>query len=138
MSIIFSKEKDGTINVQVAGKVSRDPEIKQAKNGTKIRFGVNYGKKKFINVEAWEDGEVGRIANALEKGDPVLAAGTYETWEYNDQQYSVVRADFITPIAMPSAPAQPAPAPTQKKDDFVVPTGFTELDDDFDDSELPF
>ena len=95
MSIIAFKEKDGTINMTITGNVSSDPELKDGDRGGKVRFSVAYGKKKFQSVEAFADSAAGRLAGCLEKGDRVSVSGTWESWEYNDKKYDILRADFI-------------------------------------------
>lgn len=130
MSIIFSKEQDGTINVLASGKVTRDAEIKQNNHGSKVRFTIAYGKKKYQDFEAWADSEVGQVASCLEHGDDIAATGTYRSWEYNGKTYSSVDADMIFSLHSAPAAEKDAEAPEPSS------TTFTELDDD--DGELPF
>lgn len=149
MSILYSREQDGTLNVLIAGKVIREPELKETKNGNKIRFSVAYGKSKFMNVECWADSSVGEMAGRLEKGDSVIVTGLHNTWEYNGKQYSKLEADFIQPMmagiadaALEPAHAAPqrtvtAPKNAGKAVNVSTDDGWEELDDD-EGGELPF
>ena len=101
MSIIYSKTQDGTLNVLAAGKVTRDAEVKQSGNVSRVRFSICYDKKAFMDCEAFADSDVGAIAACLEKGDYVAVMGKHRTWEYNEKQYSSLSADFIFTLAVP-------------------------------------
>jgi len=107
VSIIYSREQDGTLNVLCSGRVTRDPELKQSNNGSRVKFSISYGKKKFMDCEAWGDSDVGSVAGCLEKGDSIAVMGTHRSWEYNGKQYSSLTADMIFTLAspMPIAPA---------------------------------
>lgn len=109
MSIVYSKEQDGTLNVFVSGRVSREPERKELSKGSKIKFSVSYGSKKYIDCEAWCDNDVGTVAGCLEKGDVVGVSGTHRSWEYNDKTYSSVTADAIFVMSVPTAEAPMMP-----------------------------
>lgn len=134
MAIICFKEKeDGTVNVLVSGKVTQEPELKSNSKGNKVRFSIAYGKKKYMNVEAWSDSDTGTVAGCLEKGDIVAVTGSYREWQYNDKQYSSVTADAIFTMQLPlSAPVSAAPDDQNK----YAPGDFADLDDEEDD--LPF
>lgn len=132
MSIIYSKEQDGTLNVLVCGKVVRDPEIKQGNNGSgsRVKFSICYGKKKFMDCEAWADSDVGSVAGLIEKGDVIGVMGTHRTWEYQDRQYSTLSADMIITMTVPEnyvSDSKPAPQ---------AESSYSEIDDS--DGELPF
>jgi len=133
MSIFSSKEKDGTLNVMVCGKVSRDPELKQSTKGDRVKFSISYGKSKFMDIEAWADAAVGEIAGRLEKGDTVAVAGVHRSWEYNDKTYQSVTADMIFTLSTGSSDgaAPAAPASKSSTPDFV------DISED-DEDELPF
>lgn len=103
MSIIYSRTQDGTINVILSGKVTRDAEIKQTGNVSRVKFSVCYGKKQYMDCEAFADSDVGAIAGCLEKGDTVGVMGVYRKWEYNEKQYSCVTSDMIFTLAAPIA-----------------------------------
>ena len=133
MSVVYSKEKDGTLNVLVSGKVVRDPEIKQGNNGSgsRVKFSICYGKKKFMDCEAWADSEVGSVAGCLEKGDVISVMGTHRTWEYQDRQYSTLSADMIFTMSVPEAYVdESVPAPPTKS--------YGEMMEEDEDGELPF
>lgn len=133
MSIIYSKEQDGTLNVLVSGKVTRDAEVKQNNYGSKIRFTIAYGKKKYMDVEAWADNGVGALASRLEQGDIVSAAGTMRSWEYNGKTYTSVDADMIITLNAAEADAVQTSAPEPSS------ATFEELDDDNGENwDLPF
>lgn len=103
MAILYSKEQDGTMNVLISGKVSRDPELKHSDRGDRVRFTVAYGKSKFMDCEAWADNPAGAVASCLEKGDPVAVIGTHRSWEYNDKTYSAVTADMVISVTVPES-----------------------------------
>lgn len=129
MSILYSKEQDGTLNVLVCGKVTRDAETRQNNHGTKVKFTVAYGKKKYMDCESWLDSPVGSVAACLEAGDQIGVAGTHRSWEYNGKTYSSVDADMVFSLAgASSAPSAASAEPSS--------TTFEELADD--DDELPF
>lgn len=101
MSIIYSKEQDGTLNVLVSGKLTRDPEIKHLPKGDKIRFSIAYGAKKYMDCEVWADNAVGQLAGCLEKGDTIAATGSHRSWEYNGKTYHSIDVDAIFTMNMP-------------------------------------
>lgn len=135
MSIIYSKENDGTLNVMCAGKVVRDPELKEGNRGNFVKFSVNYGKSKFMDCEAWADSDVGSVAGCLEKGDTIAVMGTHRTWTSNSgREYKTLTADMIFTFALPATSVdvpQSAPASDSK-------TPFQELVDNESNEELPF
>lgn len=129
MSIFHSKEQDGTINVFVCGKVTRDADVRQNNKGSKVKFSVCYGKKKYMDCEAWSDSPVGAAAACLEAGDYIGVAGTYRSWEYNGKNYSTVDADMIVSLVGVGVVSEADGIPPSA-------TTYEELADD--DSELPF
>lgn len=133
MSILAFKEQDGTLNVIVTGGVVRDAEIKSGNNGSRVKFSVCYGKKKYMDCEAWADNDVGAVAGCLEKGDIVIAAGTHRTWEYNGKQYSTLSVDFVNPMYSSS---EAAPLMQPDEQDSGASGTYSEIDDS--DGELPF
>ena len=138
MAIFAHKEKDGTLNALVTGKVTREPEIRENSRGTVVKFSVAYGKKKYMTVESWEDSDVGAVAACIEKGDIVAVAGTYTSWEYNGKQYSRLTADMILPMQGAAVQVVPPPASRVELDeqDKAASGSFEDLYDD--DSDLPF
>lgn len=132
MSILYSKEQDGTMNVLVSGKLPRDPQLKRGDKGDRVKFSVCYGKGKFMDCEAWADSDIGSVASCLEKGDSVSVMGTHRTWEYNDKTYATLSADMIVTMAvLPASVAEDAGAVTEQ------PHGkWEDLSDT--DGELPF
>ena len=134
MSIVYSKSKDGVLNVAVCGKISREPEIKTNTKGDKVRFSVYYAKKSYMDCDAWADSDAGHMAMCLEEGDTVMVMGTHRSWTYNDKEYQSVAVDGIFPMSIPSASSEataeaPASRPPQNTD------GYEELSDD---EGLPF
>ena len=132
MSIFAYKEQDGNVNLMVCGKVVRDAEIKESgsSHGSRIKFTVNYGKKKFMDCEAWSDTDVGAIASLLEKGDVISVSGTYRSWEYSGRNYSMLSADMISTMA-----AIPSYDDGQTEESFS--SAFSDEVNDSD-AELPF
>lgn len=133
MSIIYSKTQDGAINVLLSGNVVRDAEVKQTGNATRVKFSIAYGKKQYMDCEAFADSDVGAVAACLEKGDTVAVMGAHRTWEYNGKQYQSVSADMIFTMAMPQMPAPP------EQEHSAPETGGSfmhEIEDS--DGELPF
>lgn len=138
MSIVAYKEKDGTINLQLTGTVSRDPEYKETKSGkTKVRFSIAYGKKKYMNCEVWEDRAASDIAARLEKGDTILVAGTHSSWERDGKQYEVLDLELILPMSLPVAAPAPDSSGKPRMPDERDKAASSEWDEE-DDSELPF
>lgn len=136
MSIIFSKQNDGTVNVLCAGRVVRDPEVKEGNHGTRVKFTVGYGKKQYMDCEAWADNDVGSVASCLEKDDLIAVMGTHRSWEYNEKTYSTLTADMIFTLAVPFA-TEDAPAREAAEQPRSSNSRFTEIADGSD-SELPF
>lgn len=144
MSIIYSRQQDGTINVLCAGFVSQEPEVKDTAKGTRVKFSVCYGKKQYLTCEAWGDTDVGAIASCLEKHDTVAVMGAYRTWDYNGKTYSSVSADMLFTLAAPTAFPAPDDAPAQtatataeaEPQSGYVPRQMSEYEDS--DCELPF
>lgn len=135
MSIIFSKQNDGTVNVLCAGRVVRDPEVKEGNHGTRVKFTVGYGKKQYMDCEAWADNDVGSVASCLEKDDLIAVMGTHRSWEYNEKKYSTLTADMIFTLAVPFA-AEDAPPRVEPQQGGNESRAFTELSDNSE--ELPF
>lgn len=131
MSIIYSKTQDGALNVLVAGKVTRDAEVKQSGNVSRVRFSICYDKKAFMDCEAFADSDVGAIAACLEKGDYVAVMGKHRTWEYNEKQYASLSADFIFTMGAPIPVEEHAGAQSGESG-----SSFNELSEE--DGELPF
>lgn len=134
MSIIFSKEKDGTINVHAAGYVTKEPKVYDKV----VLFGVCYGKSKYLDCKCWRNDIPGQIAECLEKHDVVTVDGVYESYENKDGDTKwQASVDAILVVAPPVAAAPSAtevPAGTQSQT--AQTGGFTDLDGD--DSDLPF
>lgn len=137
MSVIYSKEQDGTLNVMVGGRVTRDTEYKETARGGKYRFSVQYGKGKFMDCEAWEDSPVGQTAGRLERNDVVAVMGTLRSREYNGKTYQNVEADMISTMNSSEAHTTYSVSAQASADKPSEPK-FEELDDDFDESMLPF
>ena len=87
--------------VMVAGRLTRDPELKQLPNGNSVTnlgfvtnrvFTTNDERKEeatFLDIKAWgKSGE--NIAKYLEKGSPIFIEGrlTGESWESNGEKRS--------------------------------------------------
>ncbi len=134
MSIFSTKEKDGTLNVLLTGKLPRDPELRETAKGNKVRFSVAYGKSKYMNVEVWADSGAGRMAGYLEKGDYVLVTGPHRSHEYNGKTYENVEADFITTMATPT----PTAASTSPSVEQAQSPKAGEVWEEMDDESLPF
>ena len=92
--IVFSREKDGTINVSLSGRVKKGAELHETTKGTKVRFSVSYGKQKYMNCDARFDSDAGRYASRLENGDCVHVDGTYREWNYNGKFYNSVSVEW--------------------------------------------
>lgn len=127
MSIFRTKEADGTVNALVFGKVTRDPTLNP--KGDRIRFGVAYGKGKFMDIQAFADSPAGQLAGYLEKGDHVCVAGLWESWQREDKTYSAVRADWLS-VQQTAAGGGPADSAPGGDAEFV--------EEDVDDDDLPF
>lgn len=108
MSIFGHKEPDGTLNYRVSGPLVRDPELNQ--KGDRVKFSVAYGKKKYMNVQAYVNTPAGELAGCLEKGDHVSVDGVYETWGEGGK-YGALKADFLEVQAgVPVQAVQPGQA----------------------------
>ena len=139
MAILCFKEKDGTVNMLVTGKVTREPELKEGNRGNKIKFSVAYGKKKYMNIETWEDSDAAAVAQCLEKGDTVSVSGYWSQWEHNEKTYSSLTADYIGIMMPPHDVAVPVSAPKAENSQYAA-GHFADLpnDDTDDETDLPF
>lgn len=135
MSYVGSKDADGILNVFMTGKVTREPKIQTTSKGDHVKFSIAYGKKKYMDCDAWADSPAGEVAACLEVGDMVMITGTHRSWEYNDKTYQSITVDGIFLQTTPLAPSVPnAPSPAAKE--AVQAGSFEDLDDE--DEELPF
>lgn len=133
MSIIFFKEKDGTINVHAAGYVTREPKVFDKV----VLFGLCYGKQKFLDCKAWRSDVTGRVAECLEKHDVISVDGVYESYENKDGDTKwQATLDAIFPVGVSSAGAAQPSAPPKPQG--TQEATFTELPDDEPDDDLPF
>lgn len=130
MSIFYSKEQDGTLNVRVSGYLTKEPKVTEKV----VLFSVCYGKKKYMDCKAWAKDMPGQIAACLEAHDCVAVDGTYEVYTKSDgTERKQIVVDGIFPMVVPYA------APTQNDDAAEQPqtkSVFTEIDDSG--GDLPF
>lgn len=130
MSIFVFREKgEETLNMIVAGKVSRDAELNA--KGDRYKFSVCYGKSKFMNCEAYVDGACGALAACLEKDDGVVVFGKWREWGYEGKMYSSLTADHIAVQQVPQMDGPP-------EGDAPAAGEFQDLSGEEDDGELPF
>lgn len=127
--IVYSKEKDGTLNVCVAGYLTRDAYV----SDKVVLFSVCYGKHKFLDVKVWKsDTEISGIAACLEKHDRVFVSGTHESYTNKDgETKDQIVVDFLMPISIPAAETTEPDAQDQGN-----AGTWEELNDD--DGTLPF
>lgn len=96
---------DGSLYMICTGSVSRDARTSDTpqKHTPKAEFGVAYDSKMFMNVLAMGDRAATRLAACLEKGDDVIAVGTwrqrpYTTKDGEKKVWSELRADHVIPL----------------------------------------
>lgn len=131
MSIFYSKEKDGTLNVHVSGYVTKDPKV----TDKVVLFSVCYGKQKYMDCKAWGNETAGKIAACLERHDAVSVDGVYEEFEGRDGQLrKQISVDGIFPMIVPAA----APERDQPKDAAQTQQSSTLEDLSDSDPDLPF
>lgn len=85
MAVFGFKDQGGAVNMLLTGPVTFEPKLND--KGSMVKFSVKYADKKYMNVTAWADGPIGRLAMCLEKGDVVLCAGTWEQWQHEGKTY---------------------------------------------------
>lgn len=130
-------------NVEISGRLVRDPELRKAGNATVCNFSlaVSMGKgdqKKthFFDMKTWND-NAHRLAENFRKGEVIECQGfaTQEAWEKDGVKRSKVvfvvtdhRAPEFdnqraaAPASTAPAPArQPAPQALPSADDLIVP-----------------
>ena len=85
----------------IAGGIARDAEVKEVGQNKKrkVVFTIAYdrgedGKYIYAKCAAW--GALGDIAQAIKKGDFVLAAGKAHKYEHNGVTYTECNCDFIS------------------------------------------
>lgn len=137
--VVYSKKQDGAIDAIICGEVSREPELKETRNGKQfIAFSVSFGEngvKDYIDCSVWADCKSGDVAGALERGDTVLAAGVYSTRQSGEKVYKKLWCRGVFVVGVPIAAAE-EPANEPGPDD-VSTSSFSELVD-ADGGELPF
>lgn len=131
MSIFYSKEQDGTMNVRVTGYLTKDPKVLPKV----VLFSVCYGKGKFMDCRAWANDTIGQIASCMEKHDALSVEGVYEQYEKDGETKKQLAVDGIYPMTLPTAASEP-PMNEPGPDD-VSTSSFSELVD-ADGGELPF
>ena len=102
MSIIYSKEQDGTLNVAVSGYATGDAKVYEKV----VLFSVCYNRKakKYMNCKAWADSVAGQIASCLEKHDELTVFGVYEKYtDKNGQERDQILVDAIMPMCPPQS-----------------------------------
>lgn len=136
MSIIFSKEQDGTMNVHAAGYLTREPMVYDKV----VLFGLCYGKQKFLDCKAWRNDDNGRIAECLEKHDVVSVDGVYASYKNKDGETKwQVTVDAIFPVTAPGAMTNSLPTPAQNSNADPLDSLGTKLQEyDDSDEDLPF
>lgn len=89
------------INVTIAGRLTRDAELRQAGNSQVCGFSVaadtGFGDKKqahFFSCSLWGN-QGAAIAQYLRKGTPVTISGEYSEREYDGKQYKELRVNQI-------------------------------------------
>lgn len=87
MGRIGQKNQDGSFETVIWGNVNKDPKVGQTPNKgvPKVTFGITYGHKQYMNCVCLGDTAVTRVASCLEKGDTVLAAGTWNSRDYTSR-----------------------------------------------------
>lgn len=136
MSVIAFKDKDGNVNMHLAGRVTKEPKSKENSRGGKCIFSMSYGKKKYMQIEVWSDNEyVYDTACRLDKGDVISVDGAYSTWTFNDKQYESVTADYIDAPKVPLVPVRGGSAAPASTANPVTSQDFEELDGE---DALPF
>ncbi|MHB1651413.1 MAG: single-stranded DNA-binding protein [Desulfitobacteriaceae bacterium] len=113
-------------NVQVLGRLTKDPELKYSQNGKAVcQFSIAVNRNKdetdFFDCVAWEK-TAETVSNYVKKGQRVLVDGRLQQEKWKDQQSSenryavkiiVNRFDFIEAAEQNSNPPQQTPAPAQ-------------------------
>ena len=95
----YSKDGKETQTGLVAAAAIRDGEVRTTSNGKEIgsvsvkAMSRKDGSAVFITVKGW--GRIARQIAAVNKGDPILAAGRIENREYNGKTYTDLTCDFF-------------------------------------------
>lgn len=133
MSIFYSKEHDGTLNVRVSGYLTKEPKFTEKV----VLFSVCYGKKKYMDCKAWAKDTPGQIAACLEAHDCVAVDGTYEVYTKSDgTERKQIVVDGIFPMVVPYAASDMSGNETSEQTKAQPQSAWTELDDK--DGEIPF
>lgn len=89
------------ITVSIAGRLTKDAELRQAGNSQVCGFSVaadtGFGDKKqahFFSCSLWGN-QGAAIAQYLRKGTPVTISGEYSEREYDGKQYKELRVNQI-------------------------------------------
>lgn len=133
MSIFYSKEQDGTLNVRVSGYLTKEPKVTEKV----VLFSVCYGKKKYMDCKAWSKDTPGQIAACLEAHDCVAVDGTYEVYTKSDgTERKQIVVDGIFPMVVPYAASEMSGNETSEQTKEQPQSAWTELNDQ--DGEIPF
>lgn len=106
MSIVWSKEQDGSIFANVAGKVIWDAKTYKTKTGSTMAvFSVRHVPKGKIKVVVFgdDDDPIKQTAVLLEKGDVVSVQGRLTTSQRDGEPEEEIKADFISVMMHPAA-----------------------------------
>lgn len=123
----YSKDGKEVQTGLVAAAAMRDGEIRTTASGKEIgsvsvkAMSRKDGSAVFITVKGW--GHLARQIAAVNKGDPVLAAGRIENREYNGKTYTDLTCDFFL-------------VASETKQQTEESTGFDLIGED--EGELPF
>lgn len=133
MSIFYSKEQDGTLNVRVSGYLTKEPKVTEKV----VLFSVCYGRKKYMDCKAWANETAGQVAACLEYHDAVSVDGVYETYEGRDgEERKQLAVDAVFPMTVPTMADSHTERPAVEAKAEPVSSKWEDLSDD--DGGLPF
>lgn len=130
MSILQSKEKDGTISLRVCGYLTKDPYIPDSKKV--VLFSVCHGKDKYMDCKCWADKAVGKLAACLERHDEVAVDGIYDTYtDKNGNHREQLLVDYLSV-------QQSAPSGGERNEEDTGESGTGDFAEEIDEGNLPF
>lgn len=136
MSLFQCKEKDGTLNLNVAGYLTKEPRTFEKEGRVSmVVFSVCYGQKKYMDCKVpYFKKELLELAQCLEAHDTVDVKGVYETYKGKDgKEYGQISVDFIAVQQQAPEGDEGGEASDWKSD------GFAEIPpEEQEEGELPF
>ena len=116
-------------NIAIAGRVTRDGEVRSVGTDTVLSFSVAVNKKikgektvRFYDCSLWGDKRARALSQYIKKGENVAVSGEFSTHEHNGKFYCKVRVNELSLLGGSSkSDASDAPATSNNDVDEGLP-----------------